>query len=351
MIVLVGTRECVPEKRGSIMKILPMQNSLSPLSEVQVSPAFISSEQLRRKQIVNGILLVIVIFQLVQLPGAMLMPGNLALGIVLLGLALCGVAVIFNQLGKITVVSLMLILVVDLGCGLMLLTSPMGLGVSDLAVLDLLIISELIAVSLLPAVSVFIVAVCNILFIFAILAFLPRTPELSMLLSSNMAYNAVMQPVILQIVVAVVTFIWVRSALLALARADRAEEIAQLQSREAELLRLEAERSHQLEQGSEHLLKVLVRAANGDITVRAVLTQDNMLWKVGNAVNLLLSRLRRAQLSESENEQLRQTNIRLTQKAYERNVAPQQTTAPQPNPSLKAQRLFNPSSNPGMRNV
>src|SRR5690349_15457570 len=109
------------------MKVLPVQNSLSPLSEVEVRPDFVSSERLRRKQIVNGILLVIVIFQLVQLPGAMLMQSSIALGTVLLGLALCGVAVVFNQLGRLTVVSLLLILVVDLGCGLMLLTSPMGL--------------------------------------------------------------------------------------------------------------------------------------------------------------------------------------------------------------------------------
>ena len=336
-------------KKESIMKILPMQNSPGPLSVVKVRPDFISSERLRRKQIVNGILLVIVIFQIVQLPGAMLMNSNLALGIVLLGLALCGVAVVFNQLGRLTLVSLLLILVVDLGCGLMLLTSPMGLDVSDLSVFDLLIISELIAVSLLPPVSVFFVAASNILFIFAVLVFLPHTPGLTMLLNSNMAYNAVMQPVILQIVVAVVTFLWVRSALLAIARADRAEEIAQLQSREAELLRLEAERSHQLDQGSEHLLRVLVRAANGDLKVRAVLTQDNMLWKVGNAVNLLLSRLRRAQLAESEYQQLRQTNMRLAQKAYELNVTPEHTTVTQPDPSLTTQRLNGQSSNPSKR--
>jgi hypothetical protein len=332
------------------MKVLPVQNSLSPLSEVEVRPDFVSSERLRRKQIVNGILLVIVIFQLVQLPGAMLMQSTIALGTVLLGLALCGVAVVFNQLGRLTVVSLLLILVVDLGCVLMLLTSPMGLGPADLSVFDLLIISELIAVSLLPPASVFVVAASNIVFILAVIAFVPHTPELSMLLSSNMAYKAVIQPVILQVVVAVVTYLWVRSAQLAIARADRAEEIAQLQSREAELLRREAERSHQLEQGSEHLLQVLVRASNGDLTVRAALTQDNVLWRVGNAVNLLLSRLRRANLAESENQQLRQTNVRLTQKAYERNGAPQQTTQTQPNRPPSTQRLFNPSSNPGRRN-
>jgi hypothetical protein len=169
--------------------------------------------------------------------------------------------------------------------------------------------------------------------------------ELNMLLTSQMAYNAVTQPIILQVVVAVVAYLWVRSARLALARADRAEEIAQLQSREAELLRREAERSHQLEQESEHLLQVLVRAANGDISVRAVLPQNNALWRVGNAVNMLLSRLRRVNLAESQNQQLRQANVRLTQRAYERNVASQQTTPP-PHPT---ERSFNPFSNPGQR--
>ncbi len=286
------------------MNIQSTQQALSPLSEGELSPEFIASERLRRKQIVNGVLLVIIIFQLVQFPGALLMQTTMALVTVLLGLALCGVAVVLNQLGRLTVVGILLILVVDLGCGLMLLTSSMGtgmgmgmgLGVGDLPVLDVLIISELIAVSLLPPASVFVVAFSNILFILTVFAFFPRSME-------------------------------------------------QLQSREAELLRREAERSHQLEQESEHLLQVLVRAANGDIAVRAVLPQNNALWRVGNAVNMLLSRLRRVNLAESQNRQLRQANVRLTQRAYERNVASQQTTPP-PHPT---ERLFNPSSNPGKR--
>jgi hypothetical protein len=335
------------------MKDLPTQQALRPLSKGELSPTFIASERLRRKQIVNGVLLVIVIFQLVQLPGAMLMETPMALATVLLGLALCAVAFVFNQFGKLTVVGILLILVVDLGCGLMLLTSSlgmsMGLGVADLPVLDLLIISELIAVSLLPPASVFLVGLSNILFIVAVFAFVPRSPELNMFMNSSMAYNAVMQPLILQVVVGVVAYLWVHSARLALARADRAEEIAQLQGREAELLRHEAERSHQLEQGSEHLLQVLVRAANGEVGVRASLPQENVLWRVGNAVNLLLSRLHRVNLAESENKRLRRTNVRLTQQVYERDVAFQNPpTTPQPQPS--AQPWFRPSTDPGRRN-
>src|SRR5260370_7391801 len=110
-----------------------------------------------------------------------------------------------------------------------------------------------------------------------------------MVLNSSMAYNTILQPLGLQLIVAVVSYIWVRSALRALARADRAEEISQLQRREAELLRREAEFNHVLTQGSEHLLQVLVRAANADQGMRSALTQDHPLCPIATPLNCLLS--------------------------------------------------------------
>ena len=313
------------------MTQIPMKNSPHQALWVTTNRGIAVREETQRKQVVSAVLLVIVLFQLANLPGALMMHSFMAIGTVLLGLLLCGVAILFNQLGKLTIVSLLLILVVDLGCGLMLLTSPMGLDVSDLQTFDVLIVSELIAVSLLPPVSVFPVALSNILFIVAVLAFQPRTPALNMVLTSDMAYNVVMQAISLQVIVAVVSYIWVRSAFYAIARASRAEEIVQLQAREAELLAREAERTRQLDAGSEHLLHVLVRAANGDRLVRADLSQENVLWRVGNGLNLLLTRLRRTSQTEYENQQLRDANARLTQQVYESRTWPQQTartTAP-----------------------
>lgn len=301
-----------------------MKNSPHPALWVTANRGIEVREKTQRKQVVSAVLLVIIVFQLANLPGALMMHSFMAMGTVLLGLLLCGVAVLFNQLGKLTIVSLLLILVVDLGCGLMLLTSPMGLDVSDLQTFDVLIVSELIAVSLLPPVSVFPVALSNILFIVAVFAFQPRTPALHMVLTSDMAYNVVMQAISLQVIVAVVSYIWVRSAFYAIARASRAEEIVQLQAREAE-------RTRQLDAGSEHLLHVLVRAANGDRMVRAELSQDNVLWRVGNGLNLLLTRLRRNNQTEYENLRLRDANARLSQRVYESRTWPQQTaraTAP-----------------------
>ena len=263
-------------------------------------------DQVRQKQVVNVILTAIVVFQLINLPGAILMHSAVSIGTVLLGLVLCAIAMIFNFQGRVIVVSILLIAVVDLGCGLMLLTTPMGLDASDLPVFDVLIVSEIIAVSLISPMSVFPVALSNIVFIIADLLFQPRTMELDMVLKSDMAYNAIAQPIALQIVVAVVSFVWVRNALFALSRADRAEEIA-------EMHRKEAERQQLLDEGIQHLSQVLTQAANGDRTARANMGQDNMLWRVGSSLNLLLTRTGRMGVLEQENRQLRQEVVRVTE--------------------------------------
>jgi len=308
----------------------PFPTEYAPKQEVELMKhtSIALREKARRKQIVSAILLVIVIFQFVELPGAVMMHTAMDIGTVVLGLARCAVAALFNQFGKITIVTVLLIAVIDLGCGLMLLTSPMGLDVSNLPVFDVLLVSELIAVSLLPALSVFPVALGNILFTIAVLMFAPRTMELNMVLTSNMAYDTILQPIGLQIIVALVCYIWVRSALRALARADRAEEIAQLQRRETELLRREAEFNHIFTQGSDHLLEVLVRAANGDHAVRSTLNQDHPLWRIGNALNVLLTRVSRMAKAEQEINRLRMTIAQLTERLFDRERGRRQAPAP-----------------------
>ncbi len=292
------------------MAVLQWWDRLNVLLELPGSAPLVARESARRRQLVSTILLVVAGFQLVSLPGTIIDHSPLALGTVVVGLVICGVAMLFNRGGKAIVSSILLIIVIDLGCGLMLLTSPMGLDVANLPVFDVLIVSELIAVSLLPAVSVFPVALGNILFISGDIALQPHTPALNQLLVSDMAYDVIAQPIGLQIIVAVVTYLWVRSALRAIARADRAEEIAELQRRETE-------RTHQLETGIQQLLQTQVRAANGDFTARANLSQDNVLWQVGVSLNLLLTRLQKAgrkvSRAEYENHQLRGEMARLTE--------------------------------------
>lgn len=311
------------------MAVLPIKKSMGIYSGALKNLSFMVREEKQRKQVVGIILLVIALLQLIDLPGAIMTHSVIAIGSVVLGLMLCGIAMIFQRLGKPMIVGMLLILAIDLGCGLTLLMSSTGLDISDLPVFDVLIVSELIAVCLLPAVSVFPVALTNIVFTLADLAFQPCTPSMRMLLGSEMGYSAIVLPISLQIIVAVVSYVWVRTALTAIARADRAEEIVEMRKREARQRR-------QLDLGIEHLLQVLVRAAHGERNVHISLNQDNILWRVGNALNPLLTRLRRYGQAEMENRYLREEIARMAEALHEAKVAAQQVVRTTPPPHVTA---------------
>ena len=91
----------------------------------------------------------------------------------------------------------------------------------------------------------------------------------------------------------------------AIARADRAEEIAELQ-------RAIAVQKRQLDIGIQQLLDTHVRAANGDYSARAPLSQDNLLFSVGASLNNLLLRLQRSGQAEFR---LRRTEAELARVA------------------------------------
>src|SRR5690242_18762365 len=104
-----------------------------------------------------------------------------------------------------------------------------------LSMFDLLVVTELIAASILNPASVFAVALINILLIVLDLNIQPHSMMwMQMVMSQTLAYSLLARPVTLYLVVAAVAFLWVRSALRALQRADRAELIAELERREAE---------------------------------------------------------------------------------------------------------------------
>ena len=160
-------------------------------------------------------------------------------------------------------------------------------------------------------------ALANALFTLVDITFQPHTAALGHFLASGMGYTAIVHPLILQVVVAMVTYIWVRSTQSAMARADRAEEIAQLRKREVD-------RKQQLDANIGQLSQVLVRAANGDRSVRVDLSQDNMLWRVGNLLNLLVTRLAKTSQLEQENLRLRVQVAQLTEVAKKASASPQQ---------------------------
>ena len=161
------------------------------------------------------------------------------------------------------------------------------------------------AAFLLPSGSIILVALGNILFIWAAITYQPHTSELEHILTmSDFGYTVILRPIVLHIVVAIVAFFWVRRAQQATQRAQRAEVIAELEHALAEQGHVIAEQKRQLDIGVQQLLQTHVQAANGNLSVRAPLTQDNVLWQVAVSLNTLLARLQRSNLATRENHRL-----------------------------------------------
>jgi hypothetical protein len=213
---------------------------------------------------------------------------------------------ILNRRGYLTAATLIMIAILDGGIATTAITVKGGLGLVNLPLFDLMIASELIAVSLLAPFSVFIVGLFNGCFIILDVLLERHAPDLSHYLALSGWAVIIARPLLLQTVVAIVTFLWVDSALKALKRADRAETLAAMEHAIAEYERSDAIQKRQLEQGIQFLMETQRRVANGDFTARVPTTQDNALWPVAISFNNLLTRFQRFQQDANEIEHIRQ---------------------------------------------
>jgi len=143
-----------------------------------------------------------------------------------------------------------------------------------------------------------------------VLNFTHVTPELAHLLKTD-ASRIFSYPIILQVIVAIVTYLWVSSANKAIQRADRAEEIAALERREIELQQREIEQKQQLDTGIQQILQTHVQVANGNFTARAPLGRENILWQIAYSLNNLLARLQSYGQMAGHYQQLQEENYRL----------------------------------------
>ncbi len=276
--------------------------------EAPANASLAQREMARRGRLASVVLFFTILLVLPAFPTAMTNPVLL----VTLTIVLCidGVALLFNRLGQTTLAGTLVVIGVELGLGTSALTYAGGFGISNLPLLDLFVQAECVAVSLLVPESVFLVALVNCVFFVGMLTFGPITPELAHLLKSDSS-RLVSQPITLQIIVAIVTYVWVRSATQAIVRADRAEEIAALEQRELERQEHEIEQKRQLDLGIQKILETHVEIAKGNFKARAPLAQDNLLWRIAYSLNNLLARLQRYSQLESEHQRLKAEYERL----------------------------------------
>lgn len=288
---------------------------LTAPAPVAASASLQEREISRRGRLTSATLLIVILLVLAAEPVAIFGANKSLIFVLLIPVFIDIIALIFNRAGKITVAGVLVVFGIEVGLVLSILGPSLGgngLSTYTLPQYDLLVQADFVAVTLLPPVSVFFVLFLQSAFIVGTILLLPHSAEFATIFSANQ-YEIFLRPITLQIIVAVVTYMWVTSAYQALRRADRAEVIAELEHREAERQQQEIVLKEQLDEGIQQILQTHVQVANGDFSARTPLRQENVLWRIAYSLNNLLARLQSLNYAESELQRARAETNRLVE--------------------------------------
>lgn len=238
-------------------------------------------ERVRRAELSGYVLLGVLFVGLALVPNGLANFPTLVSSAIIIASAV--VAGMLNRTDHTTSAALVLIAAFTLALGGALVWAP-ELDLMWMPALDFFAVPVLLAALLLPRQVPFIVGTVNIGIVTALLVLKPRDPALAQMAASLGIYHFVIRPAMLIVIVAIASWLWSRSVEQAIARADRAEEIA---AAEHQL----AAQKVQLERGIQGLLETHVRIANGDFSARAPVGQDNVLWQIAVSLNNLVGRL------------------------------------------------------------
>lgn len=251
--------------------------------------SFLQSEARRRGRLVSLVLLVLLVASFLAIP-VFLYDGEEDLLIAMCTIILfTAIALVLNRMGKITSAGA---LVTALLCGAImfdLVTTPL-LRSRDLPEFDLLVLAELAAVSLVSARSVFLLAGINSTFIGLLLALHPLSPDLEQVIVQDSLYAVIFRSVTLQVIVAVVLYLWVRTAQRAILRADRAEVDGAAQHALLEQSKVFVREKRLLDENIGRMMNVLVHSGS-DPSARIVFSQADPLWQCMHMLNMLLGRV------------------------------------------------------------
>ncbi len=266
--------------------------------------ASLAERELARRGRLTSLVLLggIIIGTFVALPVVALQNPQLAPAIATLDVFFL-VALWFNRKGRIYIAGVLVLLNISIGIPASIITTPGGLSTNSVPLYDLMVQAELFAISLLPAWTVFLVAGLNTTFIVLDFDFQHHTPDLNALVAKA-GPEVLARPILLHFIVAIVIYLWVRSAMQAIARADRAEVIAILEHDIAEQEHEIAQQKRLLDTSIQQIVETHTRVANGDIAARVPLTKDNVLWEIAGSLNNLLSRFQRTLQNEQKMQNL-----------------------------------------------
>lgn len=238
-------------------------------------------------------------------------PSYIATAAICGGLLISVIALLFNRIGWINVAGLLITVYVFASVAVVIVNAPGGLSTTTLGLFYTLVFVEVLAASLLPVNWVLLAALVNIVFVMVDFTLQHKTPEFAHILATDF-YTILIRILVLHIFVVLVLWLWVSSAMQAIKRADRAEELAQRERQIQELQQADLRQKEELENGVRLILQTHVQLSNGDFQARAPLSQDNLLWQVAFSLNNLIVRLQKYSQAEAELKHIREIIVHLT---------------------------------------
>jgi hypothetical protein len=281
--------ELIGQEPGKKKGLIQWWFNLTAIPDAPSDASFWRRELARKSHLISAITFFLLLIFTTFIPGCLIVPNHYILYVDLGMIIVCVAAIFANRAQQIYLAGALLTIAFELALTVVIFTT-MPLDEPSIQQYELFVFGELLCVSLLNPSSVFLTMLYNIGIITVSLLWQTQTAILSHDLQTQ--FLAIwLRPVAVQFLVASVTYLWVKSSIRAIERADRAEMIAKL---EHEI----AEQKQHLEEGIKRIMETHVEIANGNLSVRAPLTQDNDLWQIAQALNTLLVRLQRAVLAE-----------------------------------------------------
>jgi hypothetical protein len=216
------------------------------------------------------------------------------------------IGLIVNRLGQTRLAGILIVLGAEIAlASAILLKGPFE--PADIQLYDLYALIILLVASLLPPRALFLFAAAHSAFIVVEMFIHPDTPALAQNLQPQaQLLPAIVRSVGLQLLGSTVAFLWVRSAARAIERANRAEMVATLEHTIAEERALSEREKQELEESIQQLIQAQMAATKGQIAGQLPYPPAKVLWPLVGAMNLLWTRLQRAQQLEHEHQHLQQ---------------------------------------------
>lgn len=251
-----------------------------------------AQERLRRARLVSALLILIGMVVLLLIPSTYPSSPSIWVPIFILSAGAVIIA-LFNRAGYTTLSSIFYVLLVDIALtGFFYFKPTPALNSTNMTALDLFVLAVLVGGVILPRALILLTGILQILLICMIFFLRPHDASLVALIEfAGNVYVALAPTIVLQVVGTGLAWLHAWSVERALIRASQAEELAEARAQLNQQALLTEQQKQRLEEGIKAILEIHRQVAVGNLAARVPVHEDQELWQVGHALNLLLMRI------------------------------------------------------------